>query len=67
MLPLLRRGVGIHHGGLIPIIKEIIEILFASGWLKILFATETLAMGLNMPAKTVIFSGLRKYDGENFR
>lgn len=67
MLPLIRRGIGIHHGGLLPILREVIEILFASGWLKILFATETFAMGLNMPAKTAIFTSLRKFDGETFR
>ena len=54
VLPLRTRGVGIHHGGLLPIIKETIEILFQEGLLKILFATETFAMGINMPAKTCI-------------
>ena len=67
VLPLLVRGVGIHHGGLLPIIKEAIEILFQEGLLKILFATETFAMGINMPAKTCIFTSLRKYDGETYR
>ncbi|KNB41803.1 hypothetical protein JH06_4702 [Blastocystis sp. subtype 4] len=67
VLPLLVRGVGIHHGGLLPIIKETIEILFQEGLLKILFATETFAMGINMPAKTCIFTSLRKYDGEEYR
>ena len=67
MLPLLVRGVGIHHGGLLPIIKETIEILFQEGLLKILFATETFAMGINMPAKTCIFTSLRKYDGSEYR
>lgn len=52
VLPLLRRGIGIHHGGLLPILKETIEILFGEGLLKTLFATETFAMGLNMPART---------------
>lgn len=54
VLPLLRRGIGIHHGGLLPILKETIEILFGEGLLKTLFATETFAMGLNMPARTGI-------------
>ena len=67
VLPLLVRGVDIHHGGLLPIIKETIEILFQEGLLKILFATETFAMGINMPAKTCIFTSLRKYDGETYR
>jgi ATP-dependent RNA helicase DOB1 len=66
-LALLRNGVGVHHGGLLPLIKEITEILFGEGLIKVLFATETFAMGLNMPAKTVIFSSVRKYDGKDFR
>lgn len=67
VLPLLRNGIGIHHGGLLPVIKEIIEILFGEGLIKALFATETFAMGLNMPAKTVVFSSVRKFDGKDFR
>lgn len=67
MVPILKRGIGIHHGGLLPIVKEIIEILFSLGLLKILFSTETFSMGLNMPAKTVVFTSARKFDGENFR
>ena len=51
VLPLLKRGIGIHHSGLLPIIKETIEILFGEGLIKALFATETFAMGLNMPGK----------------
>ncbi|EQC39969.1 hypothetical protein, variant [Saprolegnia diclina VS20] len=67
ILPLLRRGIGIHHGGLLPILKEVIEIMFGEGLLKCLFATETFSMGLNMPAKTVVFTNCRKYDGNDFR
>eukprot|EP01117_Protostelium_nocturnum_P003496 TRINITY_DN1455_c0_g2_i3.p1 TRINITY_DN1455_c0_g2~~TRINITY_DN1455_c0_g2_i3.p1 ORF type:complete len:827 (-),score=291.98 TRINITY_DN1455_c0_g2_i3:46-2526(-) len=67
ILPLLKRGVGIHHSGLLPILKEVIEILFQEGLLKALFATETFSMGLNMPAKTVVFTNVRKFDGESFR
>lgn len=68
IIPLLRRGIGIHHGGLLPIVKEVeelyllkgrpltlgqvIEILFQESLLKVLFSTETFSMGLNMPAKT---------------
>ncbi|RPA81801.1 antiviral helicase [Ascobolus immersus RN42] len=63
ILPLLRRGIGIHHSGLLPILKEVIEILFQEGLIKILFATETFSIGLNMPAKTVIFTSLNKFDG----
>lgn len=67
MLPLLQRGVGIHHSGLLPIIREIVEILFQESLLKVLFATETFSIGLNMPAKSVIFTSLRKFDGTNRR
>eukprot|EP00698_Gefionella_okellyi_P004389 TRINITY_DN14051_c0_g1_i1.p1 TRINITY_DN14051_c0_g1~~TRINITY_DN14051_c0_g1_i1.p1 ORF type:complete len:1036 (-),score=267.67 TRINITY_DN14051_c0_g1_i1:35-2956(-) len=67
ILPLLKRGIGIHHSGLLPIIKEVIEILFQEGLIKALFATETFSMGLNMPAKTVVFTNVRKFDGEGFR
>ncbi|EGV66332.1 Antiviral helicase ski2 [Yamadazyma tenuis] len=64
---LLGRGIAVHHGGLLPIVKEFIEILFAKTLVKVLFATETFAMGLNLPTRTVVFSELRKHDGVNFR
>ena len=67
MLPMLRRGIGVHHSGLLPILKEVVEILFQEGFLKVLFATETFSTGLNMPAKTVVFTNVRKFDGEGFR
>ncbi|KAJ7070626.1 antiviral helicase [Mycena amicta] len=67
MRDLLSRGIGVHHGGLLPLVKEVVEILFARGLVKILFATETFAMGVNMPAKCVVFSGIRKHDGRSFR
>jgi len=64
---LLSRGVAVHHGGLLPIVKELVEILFAQTLVKVLFATETFAMGLNLPTRTVVFSGYRKHDGHSFR
>ncbi|KAH8863746.1 Exosome RNA helicase MTR4 [Schistosoma japonicum] len=67
VLPLLKRGIGIHHGGLLPLLKETIEILFSENLIKCLFATETFAMGLNMPARTVLFTSARKYDGHSYR
>ena len=67
VLPLLKKGVGIHHSGLLPIIKETIEILFGEGLIKTLFATETFSMGLNMPARTVLFTAARKFDGKELR
>lgn len=67
MLPLLLRGIGIHHSGLLPVLKEIIEILFSLNLIKVLFATETFSIGLNMPAKCVLFTTLFKFDGEKMR
>ncbi|KAI9793137.1 MAG: hypothetical protein M1833_000822 [Piccolia ochrophora] len=64
---LLGRGIAVHHGGLLPIVKELVEILFARTLVKVLFATETFAMGLNLPTRTVVFSGYRKHDGRSFR
>ena len=64
---LLARGIAVHHGGLLPIVKEMVEILFAKTLVKVLFATETFAMGLNLPTRTVVFSGFRKHDGRSFR
>ena len=63
-LPLLQRGIGVHHGGMLPILKELVELLFQEGLIKVLFSTETFSMGINMPAKTVVFTTLRKFDGE---
>ncbi|KIV99295.1 uncharacterized protein PV09_09062 [Verruconis gallopava] len=67
ILPLLKRGIGVHHSGLLPILKEVIEILFQEGLIKVLFATETFSIGLNMPAKTVVFTSVRKFDGVSQR
>ncbi len=60
-------GIGFHHAGLIPIVKELVEELFSKGLIKVLFTTETFAVGINMPAKTVCFESLRKFDGRSFR
>jgi len=59
---LLEKGIAFHHSGLLPVLKEIVEILFSKGFVKVLFATETFAVGINMPTKTVVFTGFRKYD-----
>jgi len=67
VLPILRRGIGLHHSGMLPIVKECIEILFQEGLLKVLFATETFSTGLNMPARAVVFTSARKYDGAAYR
>ncbi|KAJ3021953.1 hypothetical protein HKX48_007426 [Thoreauomyces humboldtii] len=67
MRDLLGRGIAVHHGGLLPIVKEMVEILFTRGLVKCLFATETFAMGVNAPARCVVFSSTRKHDGRSFR
>ncbi|WFD36371.1 Antiviral helicase ski2 [Malassezia cuniculi] len=64
---MLLRGIGIHHSGLLPIMKEVVEIMFQRGLVKVLFATETFAMGVNMPARSVVFSSIRKHDGRGMR
>lgn len=58
-------GIAAHHAGLVPLFKEIIESLFQQGLLKLVFATETLALGINMPARSVVIERLEKYDGES--
>lgn len=64
---ILEYGVGKHHAGLLPQLKELVEILFSEKLLKVLFVTETFAVGVNMPARTVVFDTLKKYDGQSFR
>ena len=64
---MVKRGIGVHHGGLLPILKEMVEILFSRNLIKVLFATETFAMGVNMPARAVVFNSIRKHDGTQFR
>jgi superfamily II RNA helicase len=61
---LVERGIAFHHSGLVPMLKEIIEILFSKGFIKVLFATETFAVGINMPTKTAVFVGVKKFDEE---
>ena len=56
-------GYAVHHGDLLPLAKEIVELLFSQGLIKVLFATETFAMGINMPTKTVIFNSIKKVTG----
>ncbi len=61
------KGIAFHHAGMLPKLKEAVEILFGEGLIKVLYATETFAVGINMPAKTVCFNTLQKYDGISFR
>jgi superfamily II RNA helicase len=64
---LLRKGVGIHHAGLVPILREMTELLFARGFIKVLFCTETMSVGINLPVKTTIFTDVNKFNGEIIR
>jgi superfamily II RNA helicase len=67
MVSLLEKGVAIHHAGIMPILREMVELLFAKGYIKLLFATETFAVGINMPTKTVLFTDLNKFNGSGMR
>ncbi|VDK54199.1 unnamed protein product [Anisakis simplex] len=67
MAELCQRGFAVHHSGILPILKEVVELLFQKGYVKILFATETFAMGVNMPARTVVFDSMQKHDGRELR
>ncbi|HUP99084.1 MAG TPA: DEAD/DEAH box helicase [Aeromicrobium sp.] len=60
----LGRGIAAHHAGMLPAFKEVVEDLFSDGLLKVVFATETLALGINMPARTVAIERLSKWNGE---
>lgn len=64
---LIFKGVCYHHSGLIPVLKEVVEIIYGHGLIKILFATETFAVGVNKPVKTVVFSELSKFDNNGMR
>lgn len=64
---LVANGVAYHHAGMLPTLKEVVERLFTSGLLQLLFTTETFAVGINMPACTAIFNSLEKFDGLGFR
>ncbi|MDI6831473.1 MAG: DEAD/DEAH box helicase [Actinomycetota bacterium] len=64
-LEALKRGLASHHAGHLPIFKEVVEDLFAQGLVKVVFATETLSLGINMPAKTVVIESLYKFSGES--
>ncbi|MGH3458351.1 DEAD/DEAH box helicase [Aeromicrobium sp.] len=61
----LTRGVAAHHAGMLPTFKESVEQLFSAGLVKVVFATETLALGINMPARTVVIERLSKWNGES--
>ncbi|CAA9555440.1 MAG: FIG005666: putative helicase [uncultured Thermomicrobiales bacterium] len=64
---LARCGIGFHHAGLLPILKQLVEVLFVRGLMQVVFATDTLALGVNMPARTVVIGRMTKWDGRRRR
>ena len=65
LVALLEKGIGIHHAGMMSILREIVELLFARGMIKMLFCTTSVAIGLNLPVKTAIFTDINKHDGDH--
>ncbi len=63
LAPLIERGIAYHHAGMLPTLKEVVERLFTGRLIKVIVTTETFALGINMPARTVVFDTLRKYSG----
>jgi superfamily II RNA helicase len=67
LIKLLEKGIGIHHSGMIPVFKEIVELMISKKYIKLLFATESFAIGLDCPIKSAIFPSLTKFDGNSNR
>ena len=67
LVSLLEKGIGIHHSGMIPILREIVELMISKKYIKLLFATESFAIGLDCPIKTAIFTSVTKFDGRGER
>jgi superfamily II RNA helicase len=67
LVDLLEKGIGIHHSGMIPILREIVELMISKKYIKILFATESFAIGLDCPIRTAVFTSLTKFDGNSER
>ncbi|MDW7982793.1 MAG: DEAD/DEAH box helicase [Thermomicrobium sp.] len=67
VVQLASKGIGFHHAGLLPVLKQLVEVLFTEGLMKVVFATETLALGVNMPARTVVIGRMTKWDGRRRR
>ena len=63
LVKLLEKGIGIHHSGMIPVLREIVEFMISKKYIKVLFATESFAIGLDCPIKTAVFVNLKKHDG----
>lgn len=67
IIKLLKKGIAVHHSGVTPIFREMIELLYNDGLIRLLIATETFAVGINMGIRSVVFTGLTKFDGRGFR
>lgn len=67
LVKLLEKGIGIHHSGMIPILREIVELCISKKYIKLLFATESFAIGLDCPIRTVVFTSVTKFDGNTDR
>lgn len=67
LVGLLEKGIGIHHSGMIPVLREIVELMISKKYIKVLFATESFAIGLDCPIKTAVFISLKKFDGSSPR
>jgi len=67
LVALLEKGIGIHHSGMIPILREIVELMISKKYIKLLFATESFAIGLDCPIRTAVFTSLMKFDGNTER
>lgn len=67
LVSLLEKGIATHHSKMLPVLREIVELFFERGYIKLLFATESVAIGLNLPVKTCIFTDIYKHDGNNLR
>jgi len=67
LVSLLEKGIGIHHSGMIPVLREIVELMISKRYIKLLFATESFAIGLDCPIKTAVFTSLTKFDGSQQR
>jgi superfamily II RNA helicase len=65
VVALLRKGIGMHHAGMMPILREMTELLFSRGFIKVLFCTETMSVGINLPVKTTLFTDVKKFSGKS--
>jgi len=67
LVKLLEKGIAYHHAGMATVFREMIEILFSKGYIKLLFATETFSVGINMPTRSVLFTSMKKFSNKGFR